>query len=329
MHDFVIRNALLLDGLGAAPVHGDLGVANGKIVEVGKAKGAYRETLNADGLALMPGIIDNHTHYDAQLTWDPLASPSPALGVTTAVIGNCGFTIAPCKPADRDLILKNLTQVEGMSIDVLRAGTRWGFESVPEFFGMLEKQGVALNVAGFVGHSSVRTYVMGEEAPKRAATPAEVAKMRQLGLEGVRAGAIGFATSTSPNHNGHGGIPMPSRLADDNELRELVGCLKEAGRGVFMLTKGGQTKIEFLEELAAASGRPVIVAALLHNNTSPRGVFDDLDKISAANARGRKLLGAISCCALTMDFTLHSPYTFEGLAAWKPALSLSGEKHRN
>ena len=329
MHDFVIRNALLLDGLGAAPVHGDLGVANGKIVEVGKAKDAYRETLNADGLALMPGIIDNHTHYDAQLTWDPLASPSPALGVTTAVIGNCGFTIAPCKPADRDLILKNLTQVEGMSIDVLRAGTRWGFESVPEFFGMLEKQGVALNVAGFVGHSSVRTYVMGEEAPKRTATPAEVAKMRQLVLEGVRAGAIGFATSTSPNHNGHGGIPMPSRLADDNELRELVGCLKEAGRGVFMLTKGGQTKIEFLEELAAASGRPVIVAALLHNNTSPRGVFDDLDKISAANARGRKLLGAISCCALTMDFTLHSPYTFEGLAAWKPALSLSGEKYRN
>ena len=276
----------------------------------------------------MPGIIDNHTHYDAQLTWDPLASPSPALGVTTAVIGNCGFTIAPCKPADRDLILKNLTQVEGMSIDVLRAGTRWGFESVPEFFGMLEKQGVALNVAGFVGHSSVRTYVMGEDAPKRAATPAEVAKMKDLVLDGMRAGAIGFATSTSPNHNGHGGIPMPSRLADDAELRELVGCLKEAGRGVFMLTKGGQTKIEFLEELAAASGRPVVVAALLHNNTSPRGVFDDLDKITAANARGRKLLGAISCCALTMDFTLHSPYTFEGLAAWKPALSLTGEKYR-
>jgi N-acyl-D-amino-acid deacylase len=329
MRDLVIRNALLLDGLGSAPVHGDLGVSGGRIVEVGKAKDSYRETLNADGLALMPGIIDNHTHYDAQLTWDPLASPSPALGVTTAVIGNCGFTIAPCKPADRDLILKNLTQVEGMSIDVLRAGTRWGFESVPEFFGMLEKQGVALNVAGFVGHSSVRTYVMGEDAPRRAATPAEVAKMKAVVLEGMRAGAIGFATSTSPNHNGHGGIPMPSRLADDAELRELVGCLKEAGRGVFMLTKGGQTKIEFLEELAAASGRPVVVAALLHNNTSPRGVFDDLDRISAANARGRRLLGAISCCALTMDFTLHSPYTFEGLAAWKPALSLTGEKYRS
>jgi N-acyl-D-aspartate/D-glutamate deacylase len=329
MNDLVIRNALLLDGLGSAPVHGDLGISDGKIIEAGTAKGSYKESLNADGLALMPGIIDNHTHYDAQLTWDPLASPSPALGVTTAIIGNCGFTIAPCRPADRDLILKNLTQVEGMSIEVLREGTRWGFESVPEFFGMLERQGVALNVAGFVGHSSVRTYVMGEDAPRRAATAAEVAKMKDIVLDGMRAGAIGFATSTSPNHNGHGGIPMPSRLADDNELRALVGCLKEAGRGVFMLTKGGQTRVEFLEELAAETGRPVVVAALLHNNTNPRGVFDDLDKIAAANGRGHRLYGAISCCPLTMDFTLHSPYTFEGLAAWKPALSLSGEKYRS
>jgi N-acyl-D-aspartate/D-glutamate deacylase len=277
----------------------------------------------------MPGIIDNHTHYDAQLTWDPLATPSPALGVTTAVIGNCGFTIAPCRPADRELILKNLTQVEGMSLEVLQAGTRWGFESVPEFFGMLERQGVAINVAGFVGHSSVRTYVMGEDAPRRAATADEVAKMKEIVLAGMRAGAIGFATSTSPNHNGHGGRPMPSRLADDEELRALVGCLKEAGHGVFMLTKGGQTKVEFLEELAAACGRPVVIAALLHNNSNPRAVFDDLAGIAAANSRGRRLLGAVSCCPLTMDFTLHSPYTFEGLVAWKPALPLKGEAYRS
>src|SRR6185295_6977374 len=275
MHDFVIRNALLLDGLGAAPVHGDLGVANGKIVEVGKAKDAYRETLNADGLALMPGIIDNHTHYDAQLTWDPLASPSPALGVTTAVIGNCGFTIAPCRPTDRELVMRNLTQVEGMALEVLRAGTRWEFETVPQFFDMLERQGVALNVAAFVGHSSVRTWVMGEDAPMRAATAPEVAKMKEIVLGGVRAGAVGFATSTSGNHNGYGGIPMPSRLADEAELRELTGCLAEAGRGVFMLTKGSSTSIPFLEDIAARCGRPVIVAALLHNNVSPRATFDE------------------------------------------------------
>jgi len=323
MNDVVIRNALLLDGLGSTPVHGDLAIADGKIAGIGKSL-TGKEVLDASGLALMPGIIDNHTHYDAQITWDPLVSPSPALGVTTAIIGNCGFTIAPCRPADRELVMKNLTQVEGMSLEVLRQGIRWDFETIPEYFDMLERRGTAINIAGFVGHSSLRTYVMGEDAAKRAATQAEVARMRALVVEGMSAGAIGFATSTSPAHNGHGGLPMPSRLADDAELRALVGALKDAGRGVFMLTKGGHTKVPFLEELAAESTRPVVVAALLHNSTSPRAVFDDLDAIAAANARGRRMVGAISCCPLSMDFTLHSPYTFEGLESWQPALPLKG-----
>jgi len=323
MHDFVIRNALLLDGLGSTPVHGDLAVKDGKISEVGTSLSG-KEVLDASGLALMPGIIDNHTHYDAQITWDPQVSPSPSLGVTTAIIGNCGFTIAPCKPADRELVMKNLTQVEGMSLEVLRQGIRWEFETVPQYFDMLERRGTAINIAGFVGHSSLRTYVMGEDAPRRAATPEEVARMRELVLEAMQAGAIGFATSTSPAHNGHGGLPMPSRLADEAEMRTLVGALKDAGRGVFMLTKGGHTKVSFLEELAAASGRPVVIAALLHNSTNPRAVFDDLEAIAQANARGRRLLGAISCCPLSMDFTLHSPYTFEGLESWQPALPLKG-----
>jgi N-acyl-D-aspartate/D-glutamate deacylase len=189
---------------------------------------------------------------------------------------------------------------------------------------MLERRGAAINVAGFVGHSSLRTYVMGEDAPRRAATPEEVACMRALLLEGMRAGAVGFATSTSPAHNGHGGLPMPSRLADEAEMRALVGALREAGRGVFMLTKGGHTKVNFLEELGAAAGRPVVIAALLHNSTNARAVFDDLEAIAQANARGHRLVGAISCCPLSMDFTLHSPYTFEGLESWKPALPLKG-----
>ena len=324
MNDVVIRNALLLDGLGSAPVHGNLAVKDGLISEIGKTTGPAAQSVDAGGLALMPGIIDNHTHYDAQITWDPLVSPSPALGVTTAIIGNCGFTIAPCRPADRELVMKNLTQVEGMSLEVLRQGIRWDFETIPEYFDMLERRGSAINIAGFVGHSSLRTYVMGEDAAKRAATQAEVARMRALVVDGMRAGAVGFATSTSPAHNGHGGLPMPSRLADDAELRALVGALKEAGRGVFMLTKGGHTKVRFLEELAAESTRPVVVAALLHNSTSPRAVFDDLDAIAAANSRGRRMVGAISCCPLSMDFTLHSPYTFEGLESWQPALPLKG-----
>jgi N-acyl-D-amino-acid deacylase len=328
MHDFAIRNALLLDGRGSAPVHGDLAVKDGRIAAIGRDVGAARETIDAAGLALMPGIIDNHTHYDAQLTWDPAAAPSPALGVTTAIIGNCGFTIAPCRASDRDRIMRNLTQVEGMALDVLQAGIRWDFETIPEYFDMLERRGTALNVAGFVGHSSIRTYVMGDDAARRAATDAEIEAMRKIVLDGMRAGAIGFATSTSAAHNGEGGIPMPSRLADEKEMRTLVGCLKDAGHGVFMLTKGSQTTMPFLEELAADSGRPVLVAALLHDNTNPRVVFDALEAISAARTRGRRMAGAMSCCPLTMDFTLHSPYLLEGLAAWKPAMALSGDAYR-
>jgi N-acyl-D-aspartate/D-glutamate deacylase len=325
MHDLVIRNALLLDGLGSAPVHGDLAVSNGKIVA---AEGKGKETIDAGGLALMPGIVDNHTHYDAQITWDPWVSPSPALGVTTAVIGNCGFTIAPCRASDRERIMRNLTQVEGMSLDALRAGIRWDFETVPQYLDMLERGGAAVNIAAFVGHSSVRTYVMGEAATQRPATDAEVASMRNIVVEGMKAGAIGFATSTSPAHNGAEGLPMPSRLADDAELSSLVGSLKEAGRGVFMLTKGGHTRIDFLEKLAADSGRPVVVAALLHSSTNPDSVFHDLEAIDKANRRGRRMAGAVSCCPLSMDFTLRSPYTFEGLESWQPALKAKGEAYK-
>ena len=331
MHDLLIHNAQLFDGSGAAPITGDLAVSAGRIVSVGPASGsgagtiAAKHTIDATGLALMPGIIDNHTHYDAQITWDSGIAPSPALGVTTAIIGNCGFTIAPCHPQDRENIMRNLTQVEGMSLDVLRQGIRWEFETIPEYLDLIERQGSAANIAAFAGHSSIRTYVMGAEAARRAATAAEVQEMKRLLQEALRAGAIGFATSTSPAHNGEAGIPMPSRLADDHELRTLVSALKDSPHGVFMLTKGGHTKIEFLEELGAASGRPVVIAALLHNKTNPDAVFKDLDAIAAANARGHALSGAVSCCPLTMDFTLHSPYPVEGMTSWKPALGLGFE----
>jgi N-acyl-D-amino-acid deacylase len=214
--DLVFRDALVVDGRGGEPHLGDVAVDRGVIVAVGaRLDASAARTIAADGLALMPGIVDSHTHFDAQITWDPTLSPSPALGVTTAVIGNCGFTIAPCKPEDRDRTLRNLTHVEGMSLEALRAGVDWGFTSYPEYLDLLERKGIVPNVASFVGHSSVRTYVLGADATRRAATAAEVTEMRRLVLEAVRAGAIGFATSTLEQHNGEAGIPMPSRLADE------------------------------------------------------------------------------------------------------------------
>ncbi len=326
MTDLLIRNALVLDGSGAAPVHADVAMRDGRIAAVGSRLGlAAAQVVDADGLALMPGIVDSHTHFDAQITWDPTLRPSPALGVTTAVIGNCGFTIAPCRPADRELTMRNLTQVEGMSLDALRQGIAWGFESFPEYLAQLRRRGSAINVAAYIGHSSLRTYVMGADAAKRAATSGEIAQMQSIVRDAMRAGAVGFASSTSPAHNGEGGLPMPSRLADDAEMAALVDAMGEAGRGVYMLTKGGHTPIPFLESLAARSGRPVMIAALLHNATNPHAVFDDLAAIAAACARGHRLLGQVSCCPLTMDFTLASPYPVEGLKSWQPALGLAGD----
>ena len=326
MHDLVITNARICDGLGAAVVPGGLAVDGGRISAVttdGDGLGEAREAVDAGGMVLAPGIVDTHTHYDAQITWDPLLHPSPALGVTTVVMGNCGFTIAPCRAEDRDLTMRNLVRVEGMSLDAMQAGIRWDFESFPEYLDMIAARGMVPNVAAFVGHSSVRTYVLGGDAPRRAASADEVRSMCAIVREAMEAGAIGFATSTSPSHNGADGGPMPSRLADDDELRALVGVLGETGRGIFMLTKGGGTGIPFLESLAEATSRPVMVAALLHNSTNPDGVFDELDRIAEAQDRGNAVYGQVSCCPLTMEFTLEAPYPLEGIAAWSPALTAS------
>jgi N-acyl-D-aspartate/D-glutamate deacylase len=328
MHDLVIENVQVFDGLGNPPVGGGVAVDSGRIAAVGRELGAARERIDGGGLALMPGIIDTHTHYDAQITWDPMATPSPTLGVTTLIMGNCGFTIAPCRPADRDLVVRNLTHVEGMSLDALRAGIQWDFQSFPEYLDALERRGVGPNVACFVGHSSVRTFVLGPDAPKRAATPAEIEVMRGIVVEAMRAGACGFSTTTSFQHNGENGIPMPSRLADDAEMEALCGSLREVGRGVLMITKGTQTPVPWLEELSARAGRPFVVAALLHSNLTPEATFEDLENIGQACARGRRLYGAVACTPLKFEFTMREPYVFEGLKAWQPAMTAQGEEVR-
>jgi N-acyl-D-amino-acid deacylase len=325
VHDLVIDNAVVVDGLGGPPRDGGVAVTGGRVAAVGGDLGPARERVHARGLALAPGIVDIHTHYDAQLTWDPFAAPSTALGVTTVVIGNCGFTIAPCRPTDRDLTLRALTHVEGMSLEALRAGVCWDFETYPEYLEAMERRGVVPNVASFVGHSSVRTYVLGADATKRAATPAEIAEMRRLVLEAVGAGAIGFATSTLEQHNGEAGIPMPSRLADESEMLALTGALGEAGRGVFMLTKGMTSTIPWLETIAARSGRPVMVAAMFVDPGDPTRVFREVAEIEAARGRGRELWAQVGCFPLGMEFTLRHPYPLEAFLAWRPAIEAADE----
>jgi N-acyl-D-aspartate/D-glutamate deacylase len=190
---------------------------------------------------------------------------------------------------------------------------------------MLERLGVGPNVACFSGHSSVRTWVMGADATERAATDDEITQMAALVREAMAAGAVGFASSTAEAHNGEGGTPMPSRLADDKELRALVKAMGESGRGVYMLTKGAKTSIPYLEGIAAEAKRPVVIAAVFHSNTNPTAAFTTLAQVNEARARGHTLVAQTSCCPLSMDFSFKSPYLFESMVAWKPAMAAHGE----
>jgi N-acyl-D-aspartate/D-glutamate deacylase len=329
MLDLRIDNALIYDGSGRAVQRGSVAVKDGRVAAVGAVQGQAVTTVDAQGLALMPGIIDTHTHYDAQITWDPLANPSPALGVTTLIMGNCGFTIAPCRPSDRDLTMRNLTHVEGMSLEALRAGIDWGFESFPEYLEMLAQRGVGPNVACFVGHSGVRTFVMREEAARRAATADEIEQMGRIVIDAIDAGACGFSTTRSYQHNGEAGIPMPSRLADEQEMLALSGALREGRKGILMMTKASDTPVPWIESLAAAADRPYLVAALLHSNLIPEATFEDLRHIAAARGRGREMYGAVSACPLNFEFTLNEPYVFEGLAAWQPLMKMDEAQVRD
>ena len=281
--------------------------------------------IAADGLALMPGIIDSHTHFDAQITWDPTCRPSPALGVTTAVIGNCGFTIAPCRPQDRDITMRNLTQVEGMSLDVLRQGIAWEFETFPEYLAQLRRKGSAVNIAAYIGHSGVRTYVMGDDASRRAATDVEIEQMQTIVREAMRAGAVGFASSTSarPQRRRRPADALaPGRRPRDAGAGHGDGRMRprrlhaDQGRA----DAGAVSRIAGCRQRPPGDGR----RAAAQQHQSAGRVRRPRRNRRRQHARPR-LIGQVSCCPLTMDFTMQSPYPVEGLKSWKPALGAHGD----
>lgn len=327
VHDLIIRNVLLCDGLGNPSRPGSLAVTDGRISGIGDGLEEAGEAIDGGGFVLTPGFVDIHTHYDAQLTWDSAAMPSPALGVTTLVIGNCGFTLAPCRPDNREAILWDLTKIEGMPLEALQAGVHWNFTTIPEYMDALEQRGIVPNVACFASHTSIRAFVMGEEAARRKATPDELQAMRQILREALAAGAIGFATSTLEMHNGDKGIPVASRFADLEEFRVLSSVLKEAGRGVFQITKGVATGVDFLAEIAAVSGRPVHVCPMLIDPNKPEEVFAEMAAIAFA-AKRHEIYGQVSPFPEVLDFTLLEPYPLESIDAWKPAMEAADRAAR-
>ncbi len=331
MHDLIIRGARVYDGLGKPGIDADVAVSNGRVAAIGNVKEASREVVDAGGLALMPGIVDLHTHYDAQITWDRTMSPSPALGVTTAVIGNCGFGIAPCPAPLRETMVKNLSVVEGMDLNSLLTGVNWDFESFPEYMAQLRRVGPYLNTAVFAGHSVIRTAVMGEAASEKVdPSAAELAEMCRLVREAMDAGAIGFASSFSPNHSGFAGRPMPSTIASEGELRALTGVLGDVGRGVFMSATGTRATPEMMESITAANGRPSFISTVLtmYNEAAPERGITYYDACAAAQDRGHEMYVLTSCQPLSFDFTLTDPYVLLSHSAFDAIKGASADKLR-
>ena len=332
MHDLVIRGATVIDGLGNAPQRADVAVKGGRIVALGTLTAddasSAAETVDAGGLTLAPGIIDLHTHYDAQATWDPTLSPSPSLGVTTAVMGNCGFAIAPSPPAVRDLIMRNLSVVEGMDLDALRAGINWEFESFADYLAAIRRRGVYANVAVLIGHSTTRTAVMGEDASsRRTPTQDELARMKSIVADAMAAGAIGLGASYSPNHSGHGGVPMPSTISDFSELDALVGAMGPRGKGVVQMASGTRT-VEELEGLAARHGRPCFMSAAvaMYNEQEPGRAIGIFEACAAAHRRGNGVYVQIPCQPLSFDFTMANAYPFYSHEAFGPIKAYTPEQ---
>lgn len=318
--DLVVRGGTLIDGTGAERRAGDVGVKDGRIAALGEVKGDAAREIDASGCIVSPGFIDIHTHYDAQVMWDRMLTISPWHGVTSVVVGNCGFGIAPTREAHRELILRTLENVEGMSYDALCAGVGddWGFESFPEYLDAVERRGTAINFAALLGHTPLRMFVMGEESTEREATADEVARMKAIVREGLAAGALGFATSKSPTHVGYAGRPVPSREASTEEIKQIASVLGEFDHGVLQCTAGPGLLFQEFGEIAIASQSNVSWTALLAGVAGPGSHKPMLEQSEKLQAQGLAVYPQVTGRPLNFEFQWSAPFPFESLPYFKP-----------
>jgi len=316
--DLVLRNGSLVDGTGSPARRADVGVEGGRIAAVGDVPANGATEVDLDGLVLAPGFVDIHTHYDAQVLWDRDLTPSCWHGVTTVVMGNCGFGIAPTRPEHRSKIAHTLENVEGMSVEALEAGIPWSFESFPEYLDAVESQPTRLNTAAMIGHTPLRLYVLGDEA-----TDEEVDRMRAVVAEALAAGALGFATSKSPTHAGAEGKPVPSRLAETDEVFRIADALKAAGTGIMQITPGAGLFINEFAALTERTGQPVSWTALLTGIGGPGTALQLLDATAKA---GNDVWPQIACRPLVMQLTFEDPFAFASLDTFKEVLAVPRER---
>lgn len=331
--DLVLRGGTICDGSGAPATIGDVAIAGGRIATIGRFDGTARRSVDVSGLIVAPGFIDVHTHYDAQITWDGLCTPSCWHGVTSVVLGNCGFALAPCRPAARERLLRLLEHVEGMPYESLHAGVRWEWESIAEYLQMLDRRRLGPHVGVLLGHSAIRAHVLGDAAYERAASDAEVARMQGLVREGMAAGALGLATSFSPGHVGEAGRPVPSRLATRGELAALVQAMADGSRGVLEITPEtfpvSAAELGGLQALARASGRPVSFSAVL-DLPERHGIWEPVfAQLRGTAARGAVVVPQVSCRPMRFDFDLETGCaSLDAVPCWRRFRAAASRRER-
>jgi N-acyl-D-amino-acid deacylase len=338
-YDLLIKNGWVVDGSGMPRFRADVGVTQGRISAIGRLRESAREVIDAEGRIVAPGFVDGHTHMDAQIFWDPLGTSSCWHGITSVVMGNCGFTLAPCAKADRALVIRNLERAEDIAAEAMEAGIDWRWTTFPEFLDTLESLPKGINYSGYIGHSALRTYVMGERAFEEAASEADLAAMARELRSALMAGAIGFTTSRSPSHETPGGKPVASRMASWDEVRRLVGAMGELNAGIFEIAgEGVDRKVGHpdladyharLKNLAVETGRP-ITFGLFSRKDAPDMWRHYVRLIEETKAAGGRMFAQVHSRALSVVLSFKTQMPFDRLPVWKElrALPLAEQQTR-
>ena len=332
-YDIVIKNGMVVDGSGGARYRGDVGVKDGKITKIGRINETADDVIDAEGHVVSPGFVDRHTHMDAQVFWDSLGTCSCYHGVTSVVMGNCGFTLAPCREAEADLVFRNLERAEDIDRGAMLEGIKWQWETYPEYLDVVDKLPKGINYSGYIGHSALRTYVMGERAFDEAASEDDLKAMSHQVKEAVKAGALGFSTSRSPSHRTSDDRQVASRAADFAEIKTLVHAMGELDAGIFQLAmeRGDRDYVlqnyTDLKNLSIDSGRPITFGSLSRRE-SPGLWRDCYDIIEKGNLEGARLFTQVHSREINsvMSFETHLP--FDNWDVWRDirALPLDQQK---
>ena len=321
MLDLLLKNGALVDGTGAPTRRADVGIAGGRIAAVGKVSESAKRTIDASDLVVAPGFIDPHTHYDAQICWDGALTPSSWHGVTSVVMGNCGVGIAPCRPAAREIAMRDLVNVEAIPFEVLNAGITWDWETFPQYMDAAARRKPALNLAFLAPLTPLRHYVMGEASLERAATGAEIADIARLLAVAMDAGAFGFSSTLLNQHLGYQGRPLGCRNASREELKAYCNVLRERRKGAieFAMTRQiavlDAPELELLEFMLDESKRPITFIAMFDRDDLPEAVRETLAKVRPLIAKGAR--PQTSPLPLTREINMRNPFSFAAFPSWK------------